>query len=92
MQRGSLDDRKPNTMQIRLHLNPEGWRGWVAGGWELPQYSYLSPAKLGLGLSLAIFVYGILIYKVVGKSYCLLKLFRVGSGVGKHVVIMLSQP
>ena len=44
-----------------------------------------------------LFVYGILIYKVVGKSYCLLKLFRVGSGrvgwgvVGKHVVIMLSQ-
>ena len=26
---------------------------WVLGGWELPQYSYLSPAKLGLGLSLA---------------------------------------
>ena len=57
MQKGSLDERKPNTMQIRLHLNPEGWRvaGLVAGlgGWELPQYSYLSPAKLGLGLSLA---------------------------------------
>ena len=35
-QRGSLDEREPNTMQIRLHLNPEGWRGWVAGlggGW-----------------------------------------------------------
>ena len=28
-------------------------RGVVAGGWELP-YSYLSPLKLGLGLSLAI--------------------------------------
>ena len=27
-----------------------------------------------------LFVYGILIYKVVGKSYCLLKLFRVESG------------
>ena len=26
----------------------------LACGWELPQYSYLSPAKLGLGLSLAI--------------------------------------
>ena len=26
----------------------------AAGGWDLPQYSYLSPAKLGLGLSLAI--------------------------------------
>ena len=68
----------------------------MADGWDWPQYSYLSPAKLGLGLSLAIFVYGILIYKVVGKSYCLLKLFRVGLGrlgwvVGKHVVIMLSQ-
>ena len=36
-------------------------RGVVGGrlrslrvGWELPHYSYLSPAKLGLGLSLAI--------------------------------------
>ena len=41
------------------YLNPEGRRVagvgcWVAGGWDLPQYSYLSPAKLGLGLSLAI--------------------------------------
>ena len=35
---------------------PRGGGWWVvAVGWELPQYSYLSPAKLGLGLSLAIY-------------------------------------
>ena len=36
-------------------LKPRGVAGgWLAGGWDLPQYSYLSPAKLGLRLSLAI--------------------------------------
>ena len=30
----------------------------MAGGWDWPHYSYLSPAKLGLGLSLAIIVGG----------------------------------
>ena len=46
------------------YLNPEGRRvagvGWrvAVDGWDLPQYSYLSPAKLGLALSLAIFSVG----------------------------------
>ena len=36
-------------------LKPRGVAGggWLAGGWDWPQYSYLSPAQLGLGLSLA---------------------------------------
>ena len=46
-------------MQILLYLYSDGWR--VADGWELPQYSYLSPARLGLGLSLAIIIQCILI-------------------------------
>ena len=33
-------------------FKPRGMAG--SGGWELPQYSYLSPVKLGPGLSLAI--------------------------------------
>ena len=36
-------------------LKPRGVAGggWLAGGWDWPQYSYLSPAKLELGMSLA---------------------------------------
>ena len=50
----SLEERTPNILQIWPHVNHEGWRVAAGGGrLDLPQYSYLSPARLGLGLSLA---------------------------------------
>ena len=40
--------------ECQITCNPEGWQVAGMGGWELPQYSYLSPAKLGLGLGLGL--------------------------------------
>ena len=59
-----------------LLWNPEGWWVVAVAGWEWPQYSYLSPAKLGLGLSLAITKVDIMAVKLANKleraewSYC----------------------
>ena len=63
---------------ITAHLG-WSWLAWAELG-KIHERSKLWCVSGSKETLIIIFLYGILIYKVVGKSYCLLKLFRVGSG------------